>query len=108
MSCKLFERVLSILTYQLTLQEEERKKREEEMAKNTVEMFQKRREYQEKTKNALVIDMPNESKSGRKGGRGRRDDYVSDSGGSGDEGGAPRESGSVNIICFSIIKLKVL
>ena len=54
-------------------------------------MLQKRQEYKEKTKNALLFaDMPSENKS--KGGRGRRrDEYVSDSPGSGSEG--PREDG---------------
>lgn len=65
----------------------------EEMAKSTVEMLQKRKDYQEKTKNALVIDMPAEAnKNRRAGGRGRKDDYASDSGGSGDDG-VPREPG---------------
>ncbi|KAF9794379.1 hypothetical protein SFRURICE_014599 [Spodoptera frugiperda] len=71
-------------------QEEERKRREEEQQKSTVEMLQKRQEYKEKTKNALLFaDMPTENKS-KGGGRGRRkDEYVSDSPGSGSEG--PRE-----------------
>lgn len=62
------------------------------MVKTTEEMLQKRREYQEKTKAALLIEMPSEGKPSKKG-RGRKDDYVSDSGGSGDEEGAPREPG---------------
>lgn len=51
------------------------------------EMLQKRQEYVEKTKNALVFgEMPSE-KPGKKGKRVRTDQYISDSGGSGrDEG----------------------
>ncbi|KAH9640676.1 hypothetical protein HF086_010554 [Spodoptera exigua] len=82
-------RVCADLLSQAQWHEEERKRREEEQQKSTVEMLQKRQEYKEKTKNALLFaDMPTENKS--KGGRGRRkDEYVSDSPGSGSEG--PRE-----------------
>lgn len=73
------------------LQEEERKRREEEQAKSTVEMLQKRQEYKEKTKNALLFaDMPSESK--QKGRGRRRDEYISDSGSEQDR---PREEGFV-------------
>jgi RNA polymerase-associated protein CTR9 len=56
-------------------------------------MLQKRQEYKEKTKNALLFaDMPAEGKS-KGGGRGRRkDEYVSDSGSGSDR---PREEGWV-------------
>ncbi|KPJ14381.1 RNA polymerase-associated protein CTR9-like [Papilio machaon] len=75
-------------------QEEERKRREEEQAKSTVEMLQKRQEFKEKTKNALVFaDMPAEGKSRARGRR--RDEYVSDSPASGSD--APREERTFNM-----------
>lgn len=72
------------------MQEEESKRREEEQQKSTVEMSQKRQEYLEKTKNALLFaDMPSETKGK---GRGRRkDEYVSDSGSNRSD--APKEDG---------------
>lgn len=54
-------------------------------------MLQKRQEFKEKTKGALVFsDMPNEKKGK---GRGRKADteYVSDSGSGGDLSGSQRE-----------------
>lgn len=46
-------------------------------------MLQKRQEYKEKTKGALVFgEMPNEKKSSKGRGRKAERDYVSDSGGS--------------------------
>ncbi|KAK1131233.1 protein required for normal CLN1 and CLN2 G1 cyclin expression [Melipona bicolor] len=75
-------------------QTEEQRKLEEMRRQKEEEMLQKRQEYVEKTKNALVFgEMPSE-KSGRKAKRTRTDQYVSDSGGSGREEGrdeAPRE-----------------
>lgn len=68
-------------------QTEEQRKLEEMRRQKEEEMLQKRQEYVEKTKNALVFgEMPSE-KPGRKGKKVRTDQYVSDSGGSGrDEG----------------------
>lgn len=75
-------------------QTEEQRKLEEMRRQKEEAMLQKRQEYVEKTKNALVFgDMPSE-KPGRKGKKIRTDQYISDSGGSGrDEGReeAPRE-----------------
>ncbi|XP_016920370.1 RNA polymerase-associated protein CTR9 homolog [Apis cerana] len=75
-------------------QTEEQRKLEEMRRQKEEEMLQKRQEYVEKTKNALVFgEMPSE-KPGKKGKRVRTDQYVSDSGGSGREEGreeAPRE-----------------
>ena len=75
-------------------QTEEQRKLEEMRRQKEEEMLQKRQEYVEKTKNALVFgEMPSE-KPGRKGRKARTDQYVSDSGGSGREEGreeAPRE-----------------
>lgn len=68
-------------------QEEEKKRVVEERSKTMEEMLVKRKEYQEKTKNALIIDMPMEI--GKKRGRNRKDSYVSDSGGS----DGPRKEG---------------
>ncbi|XP_030761980.1 RNA polymerase-associated protein CTR9 homolog [Sitophilus oryzae] len=68
---------------------EEQKRREEESRVTKEKMLQQRQEYKEKTKNALVFqDMPSEKKS--KGGRGKRDVYVSDS----DSGQENREDGA--------------
>lgn len=75
-------------------QTEEQRKLEEMRRQKEEEMLQKRQEYVEKTKNALVFgEMPSE-KTGRKGKKPRSDQYISDSGGSGrDEGrdDGPRE-----------------
>lgn len=63
-------------------QTEEQRKLEEMRRQKEEEMLQKRQEYVEKTKNALVFgDMPSE-KPGRKGKRPRTEQYISDSGGS--------------------------
>lgn len=76
-------------------QTEEQRKVEEMRRQKEEAMLQKRQEYVEKTKNVLVFgEMPNE-KTGKKGKKGRTEQYVSDSGGSGNEEGrreeAPRE-----------------
>ena len=74
-------------------QTEEQQKLEEMRRQKEEEMLQKRQEYVEKTKNALMFsDMPSEKKG--KGKKVRTDQYVSDSGGSGGEERreeAPRE-----------------
>ncbi|XP_077269573.1 RNA polymerase-associated protein CTR9 homolog [Temnothorax americanus] len=63
-------------------QTEEKRKLEEMRRQKEEEMLQKRQEYVEKTKNALVFgEMPSE-KPGKKGKRPRTDQYISDSGGS--------------------------
>lgn len=63
-------------------QTEEQRKLEEMRRQKEEEMLQKRQEYVEKTKNALVFgEMPSE-KPGRKGKRPRTEQYISDSGGS--------------------------
>ncbi|XP_070518234.1 RNA polymerase-associated protein CTR9 homolog [Cardiocondyla obscurior] len=63
-------------------QTEEQRKLEEMRRQKEEEMLQKRQEYIEKTKNALVFgEMPVE-KPGRKNKRPRTDQYISDSGGS--------------------------
>ncbi|KYM99351.1 RNA polymerase-associated protein CTR9 like protein [Cyphomyrmex costatus] len=60
----------------------EQRKLEEMRRKKEEEILQKRQEYIEKTKNALVFgEMPSE-KPGKKGKRQQTDQYVSDSGGS--------------------------
>lgn len=70
-------------------QEEEREMEVERRRKAGEEMLVKRSEYIEKTKNALLFDaMPSEKKRGP--GRGRRDEYVSDSG---SDAGAKRADG---------------
>lgn len=67
-------------------QTEEQRKLEEMRRQKEEEMLQKRQEYVEKTKNALVFgEMPSE-KPGKKSKRVRTDQYISDSGGSADEG----------------------
>ncbi|KAL2714216.1 RNA polymerase-associated protein CTR9 [Vespula squamosa] len=75
-------------------QTEEQRKLEEIRRQKEEEMLQKRQEYVEKTKNALVFgEMPSE-KPGRKGKKTRTDQYISDSGGSGNDEGreeVPRE-----------------
>lgn len=77
-------------------QTEEQRKQVEIRRQREEEMLQKRQQYVEKTKNALVFgDMPSE-KTSKKGKKGRSDQYVSDSGASGGEEGragdsAPRE-----------------
>lgn len=68
-------------------QEEEKRRREEESRKAVEVMLVKRQEYKEKTKNALIIEMPEEAP--KKRGRGRRDSIVS----SGDEDGPRHEDG---------------
>jgi RNA polymerase-associated protein CTR9 len=68
-------------------QEEERKRREEESKRLVEEMLVKRQEYKEKTKNALIMEMPDDG--GRKRGRGRRDSIID----SGDDSGGPRPEG---------------
>lgn len=60
-------------------QEEERRLEAEKRRKAGEEMLAKREEFKEKTKNALLFsEPPPDMKKGR--GRGRRDEYVSDSG----------------------------
>lgn len=75
-------------------QTEEQRKLEEIRRQREEEMLQKRQEYVEKTKNALVFgEMPSE-KPGRKGKKTRTDQYISESGGSGNDEGreeVPRE-----------------
>lgn len=69
-------------------QEEERRRREEESKRLIEEMLVKRQEYKEKTKNALIIEMPDDAP--KKRGRGRRDSIIdtgSDSDGPRPEGG---------------------
>ncbi|KAL7034537.1 hypothetical protein ACKWTF_008002 [Chironomus riparius] len=68
-------------------QEVERKRREDESKRLIEEMMVKRHEYKEKTKNALIIGMPEEAS--RKRGRGRRDSIID----SGDDSGGPRPEG---------------
>lgn len=68
-------------------QEEERKRREEESKRAMEEMLQKRQEYKEKTKSALIIEMPEEAP--KKRGRGRRDSIID----TGDESDGPRPEG---------------
>ncbi|XP_018785551.1 PREDICTED: RNA polymerase-associated protein CTR9 homolog [Bactrocera latifrons] len=64
-----------------TKQEEERKRREEEQKMSREQMLVKRQEYVEKTKGILIIsENPPQSKERKKGGRPRKDGYVSDSG----------------------------
>jgi RNA polymerase-associated protein CTR9 len=69
-------------------QEEEKKRLMEEKARHVEEMLKKREEYKEKTKNAIIIEMPDEAP--KKRGRGRRDSIIAT--GSEDEG-APRGEG---------------
>ncbi|XP_044259150.1 RNA polymerase-associated protein CTR9 homolog [Tribolium madens] len=58
---------------------EEQKKVEEEMRLTKEQLLQKRQEYKEKTKNALLfMEIPNEKSKGK--GKGRKDQYISDSG----------------------------
>lgn len=61
-------------------QEEERKKLEEQRHRNIEEMLKKREEYKEKTKGAMIIEMPHDMP--KKRGRGRRDSII-DSGSDG-------------------------
>uniref|UniRef100_A0A1B6K9J5 Uncharacterized protein n=2 Tax=Graphocephala atropunctata TaxID=36148 RepID=A0A1B6K9J5_9HEMI len=64
---------------------EEQRAQEEKKKTQIEEMLQKRKEYKEKTKNALVFgDMPSEKKPGK--GRRKERDYVSDSGSEGPPG----------------------
>jgi RNA polymerase-associated protein CTR9 len=69
-------------------QEEERKRREDENKRVMEEMLLKRQEYKEKTKGALIIEMPDEGP--KKRGRGRRDSIID----SGDDSGGPRPEGA--------------
>ena len=64
-------------------QEEERKKLEEQRHKNIEEMLKKREEYKEKTKGAMIIEMPHDMP--KKRGRGRRDSIIE----SGSDGPTP-------------------
>ncbi|XP_018323793.1 RNA polymerase-associated protein CTR9 homolog [Agrilus planipennis] len=70
---------------------EEQKKMEEERRANKEQLLQKRQEYKEKTKNALLFnELPSERNPKSKG-KGRKEQYVSDS--STDvENAAPRET----------------
>ncbi|XP_044738203.1 RNA polymerase-associated protein CTR9 homolog isoform X2 [Chrysoperla carnea] len=75
---------------------EEQQRLEEQRRKDKEQMLQKRQEFKEKTKNALLFEeMPQEKGKGK--GRSRKDQYVSDSGGSDDgvrgnvESGEPRQ-----------------
>ncbi|KAH0812155.1 hypothetical protein GEV33_010635 [Tenebrio molitor] len=71
---------------------EEQKKVEEEMRLTKEQLLQKRQEYKEKTKNALLfMEIPSEKARGK--GRGRKDQYLSDSGSDreNNEGGEMRE-----------------
>lgn len=70
-------------------QEEDRRRAEEERHRTIEEMLKKREEYKEKTKGALIIDMPDDGP--KKRGRGRRDSIVDsgDSDGPRPEGGEP-------------------
>lgn len=61
-------------------QEEERKLEAERRRKAEEEMLAKREEFKEKTKNALLFSEPPPEAKKKGPGRGRRDDYVSDSG----------------------------
>lgn len=73
-------------------QTEEQRKLEEMRRQREEEMLQKRQEYVEKTKNALVFgEMPSE-KNVKKGKKTRSDQYVSDSGGSGADEGRGEEA----------------
>lgn len=67
-------------------QEDERKRMEEERHRTMEEMLKKREEYKEKTKGAMIIEMPDEGP--KKRGRGRRDSIID----SGDSDG-PRPEG---------------
>ena len=67
-------------------QEEERRRITAEKHKNMEEMLKKREEYKEKTKGAMIIEMPDEGP--KKRGRGRRDSII-DSG----ESDGPRPEG---------------
>lgn len=55
-------------------QEEEKKRLVEAKARQLEETLKKREEYKEKTKNAIIIDMPEEAP--KKRGRGRRDSII--------------------------------
>lgn len=75
-------------------QEEDRKRMEEERHRTMGEMMKKREEYKEKTKGAMIIEMPDEGP--KKRGRGRRDSIVDsgDSDGPRPEGGEPSSRSS--------------
>lgn len=75
-------------------QEEERKRMEEERHRTMGEMMKKREEYKEKTKGAMIIEMPDEGP--KKRGRGRRDSIIDsgDSDGPRPEGGEPSSRSS--------------
>lgn len=68
-------------------QEEEKKRQIEEKAHQVEVMLKKREEYKEKTKNAIIMDTPNDAP--KKRGRGRRDSIIDSS----DNEGGPREGG---------------
>lgn len=68
-------------------QEEEKKKVAEERHRTMEEMLKKREEYKEKTKGALIIEMPYDAP--KKRGRGRRDSIIA----SGDSDGPRPEGG---------------
>lgn len=73
-------------------QVDERRRQEEERHRTIEVMLKKREEYKEKTKGALIIDMPDEGP--KKRGRGRRDSIIDsgDSDGPRPEGGEPSGS----------------
>ncbi|XP_065362517.1 RNA polymerase-associated protein CTR9 homolog [Calliphora vicina] len=71
-------------------QEEERKRREDMLKSSREQMFSKRQEYVEKTKNLIMtLEAPQEKERKKGGGRPRKDDIITDSEGS----DAPREGG---------------
>jgi RNA polymerase-associated protein CTR9 len=71
-------------------QTEEQRKQEEIRKQREEEMLQKRQEYVEKTKSALVFgEMPSEKSSKKFGKKGKTEEYISDSGGSGNEVAGP-------------------
>ena len=69
-------------------QVEERRRMEEERSTKVEEMLKKREEYKEKTKGALIIEMPYDAPKGKRG-RGRRDSIID----SGDSDGPRPEGG---------------
>lgn len=75
-------------------QEDERRRVEEERHRTIEVMLKKREEYKEKTKGAMIIDMPSEGP--KKRGRGRRDSIVESDGSNGPrpEGGESSQRSS--------------